>query len=192
MKMTLSNRSASFNSCLSTRRARCTAFLGTHQFRQYLRSSAQARNFDFSAVLSATTGAGYLFHQFLLMRAEVRKFPLSQTMTSSGSLPSRRNLPRASHACQRCRAKKAKCDQQQPCANCVRHEWDCVYGLRRKNGRASTVSVLNDVQRNTPPSPLSSSRTYYDEAARRSEPLEQAHSTGRIGIVIILALDAWD
>ncbi|KAH7466605.1 hypothetical protein FOMA001_g16447 [Fusarium oxysporum f. sp. matthiolae] len=101
-------------------------------------------------------------------------------MTSSGSLPSRRNLPRASHACQRCRAKKAKCDQQQPCANCVRHEWDCVYGLRRKNGRASTVSVLNNVQRNTPPSPLSSSRTYYDEAARRSEPLEQAHSTGRI------------
>ncbi|KAF5251761.1 hypothetical protein FANTH_3371 [Fusarium anthophilum] len=101
-------------------------------------------------------------------------------MTSSGSLPSRRNLPRASHACQRCRAKKAKCDQQQPCANCVRHEWDCVYGLRRKNARASTVSVLNDVQRNTPPSPLSSSRSYYDEAARRSEPLEQAPSTGRI------------
>ncbi|KAF5597385.1 hypothetical protein FPANT_4073 [Fusarium pseudoanthophilum] len=101
-------------------------------------------------------------------------------MASSGSLPSRRNLPRASHACQRCRAKKAKCDQQQPCANCVRHEWDCVYGLRRKNARASTVSVLNDGQRNTPPSPLSSARSYYDEAARRSEPLEQAHSTGRI------------
>ncbi|PNP78734.1 hypothetical protein FNYG_07876 [Fusarium nygamai] len=101
-------------------------------------------------------------------------------MASSGSLPSRRNLPRASHACQRCRAKKAKCDQQQPCANCVRHEWDCVYGLRRKNARASTVSVLNDVQRNTPPSPLSSSRSYYDEVTRRSEPLEQAHSTGRI------------
>ncbi|KAI1028546.1 hypothetical protein LB503_002099 [Fusarium chuoi] len=101
-------------------------------------------------------------------------------MTNSGSLPSRRNLPRASHACQRCRAKKAKCDQQQPCANCVRHEWDCVYGLRRKNARASTVSVLNDVQRNTPPSPLSSSRSYYDEAARGSEPIEQAHSTGRI------------
>ncbi|KAG5769323.1 hypothetical protein H9Q72_003417 [Fusarium xylarioides] len=101
-------------------------------------------------------------------------------MASSGSLPSRRNLPRASHACQRCRAKKAKCDQQQPCANCVRHEWDCVYGLRRKNARPSTVSVLNDVQRNTPPSPLSSSRSYYDEATRRSEPLEQAHSTGRI------------
>ncbi|KAI3572751.1 fungal-specific transcription factor domain-containing protein [Fusarium oxysporum f. sp. albedinis] len=101
-------------------------------------------------------------------------------MTSSGSLPSRRNLPRASHACQGCWAKKAKCDQQQPCANCVRHEWDCVYGLRRKNGRASNVSVLNDVQRNTPPSPLSSSRTYHGEAARRSEPLEQAHSSGRI------------
>ncbi|KAF4340676.1 activator of stress s 1 [Fusarium beomiforme] len=99
-------------------------------------------------------------------------------MASSGSLPSRRSLPRASHACQRCRAKKAKCDQQQPCANCVKHECDCVYGLRRKNARATNVAVVSHAHQSTP-SPLSSSRTQQDEGVQQS-PFEQAHSSGRI------------
>lgn len=51
------------------------------------------------------------------------------------SLPSRRNLPRASHACERCRVKKAKCDQRQPCSNCVKHFQECIYGLPRQSGR---------------------------------------------------------
>jgi hypothetical protein len=56
---------------------------------------------------------------------------------SNGVVGSRRNLPRASHACQQCRAKKGKCDQQQPCSRCVRHAVTCVYGLKRKNGRGA-------------------------------------------------------
>ncbi|KAF4447809.1 Activator of stress proteins 1 [Fusarium austroafricanum] len=99
-------------------------------------------------------------------------------MATSGFLPSRRNLPRASHACQRCRAKKEKCDQQQPCANCVKHEWHCVYGLRRKNARASNVSVVSYAQLSAR-SPLSSARTHRDEAVQPS-PFEQAHSSGRL------------
>jgi hypothetical protein len=54
---------------------------------------------------------------------------------ASFSSNSRRNLPRASHACQWCRAKKAKCNQQQPCSNCVKHSIDCEYGIRRRAGR---------------------------------------------------------
>ncbi|ENH74716.1 Activator of stress proteins 1 [Fusarium oxysporum f. sp. cubense race 1] len=69
-------------------------------------------------------------------------------MTSSGSLPSRRNLPRASHACQRCRAKKAKCDQQQPCANCHTHGTEFY-------GTSSNFVLLNQffvyAQKNLPP-----------------------------------------
>ncbi|EUC41784.1 hypothetical protein COCMIDRAFT_60969, partial [Bipolaris oryzae ATCC 44560] len=44
-----------------------------------------------------------------------------------------RNCPRVSHACQRCRAKKAKCDQQQPCLNCVKHAAHCEYGIKRRS-----------------------------------------------------------
>lgn len=51
---------------------------------------------------------------------------------------SRRNLPRASHACQWCRKKKAKCDQRQPCSNCIKHSNNCVYGVKRKNARRRT------------------------------------------------------
>lgn len=46
-----------------------------------------------------------------------------------------RNLPRASHACQRCREKKGRCNQLQPCASCIRVDAICVYGERRKKRR---------------------------------------------------------
>lgn len=46
-----------------------------------------------------------------------------------------RNLPRASHACQRCREKKGRCNQQQPCSSCIRVDAVCVYGEKRKKRR---------------------------------------------------------
>ncbi|KAI5204549.1 hypothetical protein E4T39_03579 [Aureobasidium subglaciale] len=46
-----------------------------------------------------------------------------------------RNLPRASHACQRCRTKKGRCNQQRPCSTCVRANSACVYGERRKTNK---------------------------------------------------------
>ncbi|PVI03964.1 putative C6 transcription factor [Periconia macrospinosa] len=55
----------------------------------------------------------------------------------------RRNHPRVSHACQRCRAKKAKCDQQQPCSTCVKHAADCEYGIRRRSGRKKQQPYQN-------------------------------------------------
>ncbi|KAL6806180.1 hypothetical protein J3E68DRAFT_390550 [Trichoderma sp. SZMC 28012] len=70
------------------------------------------------------------------------------TQRPSQPLQSRRNLPRASHACQRCRAKKAKCDQQQPCANCVKHFHQCTYGLRRRTDRNRDSSLLSPGHRN--------------------------------------------
>lgn len=47
----------------------------------------------------------------------------------------RRNLPRASHACEWCRTKKVRCDQQQPCVNCIKHSIHCEYGTQRRSGR---------------------------------------------------------
>lgn len=46
-----------------------------------------------------------------------------------------RNLPRASHACQRCREKKGRCNQQQPCLSCIRVDAVCIYGEKRKKRR---------------------------------------------------------
>jgi hypothetical protein len=92
---------------------------------------------------------------------------------------SRRNLPRASHACQRCRAKKAKCDQQQPCASCVKHSCDCVYGIRRRNGksrnsRARSPDRRELVDRHDHIRSPASIRASQDEPSR-SENLEHTH-----------------
>ncbi|KAH7113458.1 fungal-specific transcription factor domain-containing protein [Dactylonectria estremocensis] len=91
------------------------------------------------------------------------------------SLPSRRNLPRASHACQRCRAKKAKCDQRQPCGNCTKHSQECTYGLRRRNARERNIHIPSRTQRG-PSSPLPSPRDSQDEPQRCSETLENIHT----------------
>jgi hypothetical protein len=49
--------------------------------------------------------------------------------------PVRRFVPRGSHACETCRLKKARCDQQTPCSFCQKHSVNCVYSLR-KNGQS--------------------------------------------------------
>jgi hypothetical protein len=46
-----------------------------------------------------------------------------------------RNLPRASHACQRCRLKKGRCNQQHPCSSCIRAGASCIYGEERRKRR---------------------------------------------------------
>lgn len=40
-------------------------------------------------------------------------------------------VPRASRACQMCRLKKTKCDQQNPCSYCQKHAVDCFYSSHR-------------------------------------------------------------
>lgn len=87
-----------------------------------------------------------------------------ETATGSPRLPSRRHFPRASHACQRCREKKARCNQQQPCSNCVKHACDCVYGARRKN---ATTGVNRVSSRDEP----SNVRHHY----RHPAPVEAGH-----------------
>lgn len=67
-----------------------------------------------------------------------------------------RNRPRASHACQRCRAKKAKCDQNQPCSNCVRCSSACVFipGNRGMRNTRYRLSSQGQHVRHPGPSPL--------------------------------------
>lgn len=102
------------------------------------------------------------------------------------SLPSRRNLPRASHACQRCRVKKAKCDQRQPCANCIKHLHECTYGLRRRSER-TVRSTLRPGRRESGstdyPSPsLPSAQDSQREIRRSGGSLEHTHGSDRLGI----------
>ncbi|KAK7217338.1 hypothetical protein V2G26_005341 [Clonostachys chloroleuca] len=103
------------------------------------------------------------------------------------TLPSRRNLPRASHACQRCRVKKAKCDQRQPCANCVKHFHECTYGLRRRNGHnrnnrvPSSGREVETTQDCLPFQP--STRDGGDEPPRRGEIPEHTHGSDRLAFV---------
>ena len=35
--------------------------------------------------------------------------------------------PAATHSCQRCAVRKTKCDKQQPCGACLRHNAECEY-----------------------------------------------------------------
>ncbi|KAJ5103683.1 hypothetical protein N7532_004212 [Penicillium argentinense] len=41
--------------------------------------------------------------------------------------PKRVKRPRAAQACDRCRTKKYKCDEQYPCSHCKKSHLDCVY-----------------------------------------------------------------
>ncbi|KAI4797140.1 hypothetical protein E4T44_12014 [Aureobasidium sp. EXF-8845] len=82
-----------------------------------------------------------------------------------------RNLPRASHACQRCRLKKGRCNQQHPCSSCVRAGVSCLYGeerrkRRRKKGDLPEGSVEQDDTRlhATPRSAISPSISTHDVA----------------------------
>lgn len=62
--------------------------------------------------------------------------------------PSRRHLPRAPHACQLCRTKKARCDGQHPCSNCRSRSSTCVYPPRRSN-RPTSRKLRDGGQSNT-------------------------------------------
>ena len=100
----------------------------------------------------------------------------NQSHTSGLTPRARRNLPRVSHACQRCRAKKAKCDQQQPCLNCVKHAVDCEYGIRKRSGRKKQQAYSDTARTpNACPNPAvtDSSHVRQDD----SEPREHNRAT---------------
>lgn len=52
--------------------------------------------------------------------------PQAQTSPSSEP-PQKKKRPRAAQACDRCRAKKYKCDESFPCFYCRKHGYDCIY-----------------------------------------------------------------
>jgi hypothetical protein len=98
---------------------------------------------------------------------EIEASPTEHAMAEApGVTLSRRNLPRASHACQRCRLKKAKCDQRQPCGNCTKHVQECTYGLRRRNTREKSIHNTRSVQAGLS-SPLPSPWSGQDEPSQR-------------------------
>jgi len=112
----------------------------------------------------------------------------SSVLVGKPSTATRRNLPRASHACQWCRVKKAKCDQCQPCAHCVKHSVACVYGIRRnRKSREQSQSRDGEGASSSGKQAAVSSRTYSEanqdkSTAPISEPLEQARRSPAPGM----------
>ena len=82
-------------------------------------------------------------------------------LNDATAIPVQRFVPRASHACQTCRLKKARCDQQTPCSFCQKHSVNCVYSLRRnsqslsrqsRDGSSRTGARVPKQKRNSTPS----------------------------------------
>jgi hypothetical protein len=62
------------------------------------------------------------------------------SFSDTTATPVQRFVPRASHACQTCRLKKTRCDQQTPCSFCQKHSINCVYSLNRNSQSLSSHS----------------------------------------------------
>ncbi|KAL2814954.1 fungal-specific transcription factor domain-containing protein [Aspergillus granulosus] len=93
---------------------------------------------------------------------------------------SRRRPPRASRACETCRARKTKCDQAQPCSYCAYHTLDCVYRNVGSTGNYAPTtgrqSQLREVQReNSRPSPWPDAN---QGTPRHSEPSRSSNTFG--------------
>lgn len=53
--------------------------------------------------------------------------PLQGAAREDGAVGNHRKRPRASQACEACRERKTKCDQQCPCSRCAYYDLECVY-----------------------------------------------------------------
>jgi hypothetical protein len=65
------------------------------------------------------------------------------TMTPS----TRTHNNRQTFSCRRCAERKVKCDRQNPCAACIKHNSDCVFSpvqLPKKRTKRVKVNVLTD------------------------------------------------
>ncbi|KAI2792871.1 hypothetical protein POX_b02914 [Penicillium oxalicum] len=60
----------------------------------------------------------------------------------------RTKRPRAAQACDRCRTKKYKCDEQYPCSHCKKSRLDCVYqGNYRERESNRSASYVADLEK---------------------------------------------
>ncbi|KAL1878129.1 hypothetical protein VTK73DRAFT_8009 [Phialemonium thermophilum] len=70
---------------------------------------------------------------------------MAPTENGTGHEPTRKRL-RTSHACDVCRARKIRCDGNNPCASCAASENDCSYGSEA-NSRGKSDLILEGVLR---------------------------------------------
>ncbi|KAJ5124501.1 uncharacterized protein N7515_008326 [Penicillium bovifimosum] len=62
--------------------------------------------------------------------------------------PKRTRRPRAAQACDRCRLKKYKCDEQYPCLHCKRSDLACVYlGNYRERESSRSANYITDLEK---------------------------------------------
>jgi len=57
------------------------------------------------------------------------KVPIPRARALNSRAAERKNMKRASHACEPCRQRKTKCDSQRPmCSHCANYKINCHYG----------------------------------------------------------------
>ncbi|CAI7677180.1 hypothetical protein N7533_006752 [Penicillium manginii] len=62
--------------------------------------------------------------------------------------PKRAKRPRAAQACDRCRTKKYKCDEQYPCLHCKKSQLECVYqGTYRERESSRSATYVVDLEK---------------------------------------------
>ncbi|OQE28645.1 hypothetical protein PENSTE_c003G06432 [Penicillium steckii] len=67
---------------------------------------------------------------------------------ADGPAPKRTKRPRAAQACDRCRTKKYKCDEQYPCLHCKKSQLDCVYqGNYRERESSRSANYVVDLEK---------------------------------------------
>ncbi|PYH41675.1 uncharacterized protein BP01DRAFT_418546 [Aspergillus saccharolyticus JOP 1030-1] len=80
-------------------------------------------------------------------QAEARPSPAPQAAGDDIPLP-RAKRPRAAQACDRCRSKKYKCDEQYPCSHCKKSDLTCVYqGNYRQRESSRSARYVADLER---------------------------------------------
>ncbi|KAH7003109.1 fungal-specific transcription factor domain-containing protein [Fusarium venenatum] len=115
---------------------------------------------------------------------------------ASAPAPKRRRFPRAVVACERCRLKKYKCSEAQPCTHCKRRGVECKYErvYRDMTDRTSLTSdVSNDAGQVNPvaqePSPGPGTQLFGNQAQQQNAEWLQSPVSARARLPPISSID---
>ncbi|KAF2180295.1 hypothetical protein K469DRAFT_640128 [Zopfia rhizophila CBS 207.26] len=87
---------------------------------------------------------------------EVKPYPDVVSMPQNFENERPKKWKRASRACDRCRDRKSKCDQQLPCSHCLYYSLDCNYGqstrmrTQKSQNTRATSRITSKRERRTP------------------------------------------
>lgn len=71
---------------------------------------------------------------------------MTESENNKKTQPKKRKRSMVSHACQSCRASHFKCDGQNPCANCKKRNYECIYLESKRRGRKPNSKNNNNIE----------------------------------------------